>query len=80
MLENLQALIDHDAVGIGIFLAIVGYAIALNMPREWQCSLGWGLSTATIAPAALVVAAVFALPMLLMPTLFLLGIACATRR
>lgn len=79
MVEHIQALIGHDAVGAGIFLALIGYAIALNLPREWHTASGWAAAT-TAAPLALGAAAALSTPWLLMPALFIAGIACAGRR
>ena len=79
MIETAQAVLAHDAVGIALFLAMAGYALALNLPREWQCVQGWALAAAVVVPAALGAAALFAQPWLLSPALFVLGLVCARR-
>lgn len=79
MLQQIQTLINHDAFGVAIFLGLVGIALYLNAPREYQTASGLAVLTVAAAPAFLVAAAVLTSPLILMPVLFLLGIWCHRR-
>lgn len=78
MIHSIQTIIGHDFFGVAIFLGLIGFALYLNMPREYQTAGGLALLTAA-APLLLVLAAVITSPLVIMPALFILGIWCARR-